>query len=117
MSFTKKSIPYGQALGIKRFCSTFNEYKKHSNDLAKQFVEKGYKENIIRNQMEEVDSLERPILSNKTNTVRRNVIPFSVTYSPTLPNIREIIKKHWHTSNINNTFGNVFKATLVKTLQ
>ena len=65
-SFAKKSIPYSQALRIKRFCSTFDEYKKHSNDLAKQIVEKGYKENIIRNQMEEVDSLER------FNSVKQN---------------------------------------------
>ena len=28
----KKSIPYSLALRIKRFCSTFDEYKKHSND-------------------------------------------------------------------------------------
>ena len=65
-SFAKKSIPYSQALRIKRFCSTFDEYKKHSNDLAKQIVGKGYKENIIRNQMEEVDSLER------FNSVKQN---------------------------------------------
>ena len=32
---------------IKRVCSTFDEYKKHSNDLVKRFVEKGYKENNL----------------------------------------------------------------------
>ena len=107
----KKSIPYSQALRIKRLCSTFDEYKKHSNDMVQRFMEKGYKENIIRNQIEKVDNLERSTLLNKTNAVRKNVIPFSVTYSPTLPNIREIINKHWHILNINNTFRNVFKAT------
>ena len=39
----KKSIPYSQALRIKDVCSTFDEYKKHSNDLVKRFVKKGYK--------------------------------------------------------------------------
>ena len=29
----KKNIPYSQVLRIKRVCSTFDEYKKHSNDL------------------------------------------------------------------------------------
>ena len=38
----------------------------------------------------------------------------SGTYSPPiLPNIRQIINKRWHILNINNTFGNVFKATPV----
>ena len=36
----KKSIPYSQSLRIIRVCSTFDEYKKHSNDLVKRFVEK-----------------------------------------------------------------------------
>ena len=110
-SFTKKEYSCSQALKIKCVCSTFDEYKKHSNDLVKRFVEKGYKENIIRNQTEKVDNFERSTLLNKPNAVRKNVIPFSVTYSPHLPNIREIINKHWHILNINNTFGNVFKAT------
>ena len=43
----KKSIPYRQALRIKRVCSIFDEYKKHSNGFVKRFVEKGYKGNII----------------------------------------------------------------------
>ena len=58
-------------------------------------MEKGYKENIIRNQIEKMDNLERSTLLNKTNAVRKNIIPFSATYSTTLPNIREIINKHW----------------------
>ena len=86
-----KSIPYGQALSIKRVCSTFWEYKKYSNDLVKRFLEKGYKENIIRNQIKKVDNLERSTLINKSNAIRKNVIPFSVKSSQTLPNIRQII--------------------------
>ena len=92
----QKSIPYSQPLRIKRVCSTFDEYKKHSNDLVKWFVEKGCKENIIQNQIKKVDSLERSTMLNKTDAARKSVIPFSVTYSPTLPNIREIINNHWH---------------------
>ena len=45
----EKTIPYSEALRIKRVGSAFDEYKKHSNDLVKRFMEKGYKKNIIRN--------------------------------------------------------------------
>ena len=76
-------------------------------------MEKGYKENIICNQIEKVDNLERTTLLNKTNAAWKNVIPFSVRYSLILPNIRKIINKNWHILNINNTFGKVFKATPV----
>ena len=74
-------------------------------------MEKGYKENIIPIQIQKVANLENSSLLNKTHTVRKNVIPFLVTYSPTLPYIREIINKHWYVLNINNTSENVFKAT------
>ena len=87
--------------------------KACSNDLVKQFVENWYKENIFQNQIEKIDNIERSTLLNKTDAERKNVIPFSLTYSPTLPNIREIINKHWHMFHMNNTFGNVFKATSV----
>ena len=53
------------------------------------------------------------VKENWCKTEKRNSI--SVTDSPTLPNIREIINKHWHRLNINNTFGNVFKVTPVIT--
>ena len=78
--------------------------------MVRPFVEKGFKENMIPNQIERVDSLARSTLLNKTDAVPRNAIPFSVTYSATLPNIRKIINKHWHILSINKTFGNVFKA-------
>ena len=107
----KKSIRYSQALRIKRVCSSFDEHKKHSNGLVKQFVEKGYKENIIQSQIEKVGSLKRSTLLNKTDAVWKNVIQFSVIYSSNLLNIREIISKNWHILNTNNTFGNVFKTT------
>ena len=36
----KKSIPYSQALRIKRICSTFEEYRKHSQDLIKNLLKR-----------------------------------------------------------------------------
>ena len=50
----KKSIPYSQALRIKRICSTFEEYRKHSQDLIKRFAEKGYNESTVRKQFREL---------------------------------------------------------------
>ena len=64
--------------------------------LYQQFTEKGYKENIIQNQIKKLDNLERSALLNNANTVWKNVIQFSVRYSPILPNIRSVITKYWH---------------------
>lgn len=40
-SITRKGIPFIQELAIAGLCSIFNEYKKHSNNMVKPFVEKG----------------------------------------------------------------------------
>ena len=39
----KKSIPYSQALRIRRICSTFQDYHSHSRKHIEQFVNKRYK--------------------------------------------------------------------------
>ena len=64
----KKSIPYNQALWIKRICSTFQEYVKHSGALIEKFVEKGYHEKTIKIQIERANHLERSSLLNKTQS-------------------------------------------------
>ena len=97
---------------MKHVCSTFDEYKKRSNDLVKRFEEKGYKENIIWSQIEKVGSLERSTLLNKTDEIPKNIVPFLVTYRPTLLIIKEIINNHWHILNINQ---NVPQKHVLKT--
>ena len=75
----KKSIPYSQALRIKRICSTFEEYRKHSQNLIKRFVEQSYNESSVRKRNERVDHLDRSLLSKNGKPKRKDSIPFSVT--------------------------------------
>ena len=107
----KKSFPYSQALRIKRICSTFEEYRKHSQDLIKRFAEKGYNESTVRKQIERVDHLDRSLLLKNCKPKRKDSIPFSVTYNSVLPNIKEIINKHWHILNIDSSFKEIFNSS------
>ena len=107
----KKGIPYSQALRIKRICSTFEEYRKHSQDLIKRFVEKGYNELTVRKQIERVDHLDRSLPLKNFKPTRKDSISFSVTYDPVLPNIQEIINKHWHILNIDSSFKDIFNSS------
>ena len=105
----RKSIPYSQALRIKCICSTFEEYRKHSQNLIKRFVEKGYDESAVRKQIGRVDHLDRSLLLKHCKPKHKDSIPFSVTYK-VLPNIKEIINKHWHILNINSSFKEIFNS-------
>ena len=103
-----KSIPYSQALRIKSICSTFEEYRKYSQDLAKRFFEKGYNESIVRKQIGRVDHLDKSLLLNHFKPKLKDSIPFLAIYTPVLPNIKEIINKHWHILSIDSSFKEVF---------
>ena len=107
----KKSIPYSQALRIKRICSTFEEYRKHSQDLINRFVEKGYNESTVTKQIESAGHLNRSLLFKDYKSKRKDSIPFSVTYNSVLPNIKQIINNHWHILNIDSSIKEIFNSS------
>ena len=52
-------MPYSQALRITK-------YKKHCAILKQNFIEKGYKENILKDEIDKVDNIDRKnVLSKK----------------------------------------------------
>ena len=88
-----KRIPYSQALRLRRICSTFQEYHSHSRKLIAQFVNKGYKKDVVTQQIQKVAQLDRKQLLYQEKRHKQR-IPLSVTYSPSIPNLKEIITKH-----------------------
>ena len=68
-----------KALRIKRIYSTFQEYRKHSQELIKRFVEKGYNESTVTKQSERVDHLDRSLFLKHCKPKRKDSIPISVT--------------------------------------
>ena len=48
----KKSIAYSQALRLKRICSTIVEYEKHTKNLKKQLIRKGYPETTVSQEIQ-----------------------------------------------------------------
>ena len=61
----KRCIPYSQALRIKTICSTLTEYKKHCAILKQNFIESEYEENILKDEIDKVDNIDRRDLSRK----------------------------------------------------
>ena len=106
----KKSIPYSQALRIRRICSTFQEYHSHSRKLIEQFVNKGYKKDVVTQQIQKVDQLDRKQLLHQQKRHDKQCIPLSVTYSRSLPNLKDIITKHWHILQANQSCKETFST-------
>ena len=106
----KKSIPYSQALQIWQICSTFQEYHSHSRKLIEQFVNKGYKKDVVTQQIQKVDQLDRKQLLHQQKRHDKQCIPLSVTYSRSLPNLKDIITKHWHILQANQSCKETFST-------
>ena len=106
----KTSTPYSEALRIWRICSTFQEYHSHSRKLIEQFVNKGYKKDVVTQQIQKVDQLDRKQLLHQQKRHDKQCIPLSVTYSRSLPNLKDIITKHWHILQANQSCKETFST-------
>ena len=102
-------IPYSQALRIRRICSAFQEYRSHSRKLIEQFVNKGHKKDVTQ-QIQKVDQLNRKQLLHQQKRHDKQCIPLSVTYSRSLPNLKDIITKHWHILQANQSCKETFST-------
>ena len=65
----KRSIPYSQTLRIKTICSTLTKYKKHCAILKQNFIERGYRENILKDEIDKVDNTDRKELLRKKEKI------------------------------------------------
>ena len=57
-----KSIPYAQALRLKKICSEQSEHNKHLRELKTDFVKRGYNKDIVEEQFKRISSKERKSL-------------------------------------------------------
>ena len=97
----KDSIPFSQALHIKRICSEASEVIRHFKDLKDAFIKRSYKPELLDYQFEGAMRVDRKVLlQTKDKPATQENLQLVVT----LPNIKNVIDKHWHILSINKKF-------------
>lgn len=107
----KKSIPYGQALRLRRICTEPDEFEESSKNLKTKMMNRGYTEDEVTSQINRAREKPREELL-QYNTEERETsqrIPYVVTYYPDLPNLKTTIEKHWPILQINQKMKETFK--------
>ena len=104
----KKSIPYGQALRLKKICTTEVEIKHACDQLTDKMTRRGYKENEIREQILRASQQNRDTLLQYKERTPLQKMPCVVTYNQQLPPIKEAIDKHWDILKIDPKLRTVF---------
>ena len=102
------SIPYSQALRIKRSCSSQQEFLNHTGKMIKQFQKRGYDILFIEQQINKANLQEREQLLKEKKKETATNIPLSLKCNRRLPKIREIFMKHWHLPHIKPNLAEIF---------
>ena len=74
---------YSQGLQVKRICSEKEDFLKHMRKMKLWFLNRGYGENIVDQELGKVESCESSRRTNKKD----KVICLVATYHPLLQNI------------------------------
>ena len=94
-------------------CSTFQDYHCHSRKLIEQFVDKRYKKDVVIQQIQKVDQLDRKQLLHQQKRHDKQCMLLSVTCSRALPNLKDVLTKHWHISQANQSCKITFSMLLI----
>ena len=86
----KDSIPYSQALRIKRLCSSQQEFLHQATKMINQFKKCGYNRSLIEQQIDKANLQKSERLMKEKKKDTDTTIPLSLKYNRTLPKIKEI---------------------------
>ena len=90
-----KSIPYSQALRIRRICSTDKSLKKRLGQLKNHLKRRGYKQSIIKKSFNKINNISRSSLLQNKEKQKCKRTPCVLTYHPCLRNSFNTIRGHW----------------------
>ena len=84
----KDSMPYSQALRIKRICSSQQEFLNHTAKIINQFQKRGHDRSLIEQQINKANLQERKQLLKEKKKETATNIPLSLKCNRTLPKIK-----------------------------
>lgn len=95
-----KSIPFSQALRIKRICTNQDDYQRELTNLKGYFLNRKYEKKLIDEQFKKANTAMRGKKNNRDTAPTVLVIFFH----PENPNYQKIINEIWHKhNNLGNT--------------
>ena len=105
----KYSIPYSQALRLRRICSSTETLKQRIVEYSNFFVACGYQKGRVLAEMRKVLSItqEESLLPRQRGTTNR--IPLVTTYNPHTKSIAEIANRNWHFLQSKERLARIFQ--------
>ena len=92
----KQSIPYSQALRLRRICSSTDTLKKRIAEYADFFVACGYQRTKVLREMEKVVTMTQEECLQTRERESTDRIPLVTTFNPHTTFIAEIARRNWN---------------------
>ena len=92
----KRSIPYSQALRLRRICSSTDTLRKRIIEYSDFFVACGYERGKVLNEMQRVLTLTQEECLQTKERQPMDRIPLVTTYNPHATFIAEVAKRNWN---------------------
>ena len=103
-----KSIPFSQAIRVKRICSTVETTKQRLGDLRHHLKKRGYNDKVIESGFSKASEINRnDLLEYKEKKINKRV-PLVLTYHPSLAKIAGIVRHHWKEIEKSETLVKLF---------
>ena len=103
------SIPYSQALRIKRICSNEQTTNKRLGELKCHLKKRGCNNASINHCFNKASGIDRKDLIQYKEKNANNRVPFVITYHPALSNLSSIAHEHWTTIQKHPELCKIFK--------
>lgn len=111
-----KNIPRGIALRLRRICDSDDNFSKRSKEYQNYLIAREYNPELVKKQFDEISKLSRVEARRSKLQHPLNISnSFITTYSPSLPDIDKIIKKHLPILHSNSDMKDLFPEGSFKT--
>ena len=78
------------------------ELPKNLQVLSESFINQGFNKKFIDTEFQRLSEIEsNALLTPKPKEKDKKRLPFVITHNKALPNVKQIINKHWHLLQIN----------------
>ena len=106
---TKKAVPFGLGIRIRRICTSEKDFEVHRDNLKSRLLAREYPEAIVDQELRKVEKVSKDTLlvdrSAKDAEVR---VPLAVTFTQNLPNIRHALRNKRHILQKSQRLRDVF---------
>jgi len=107
---TKKAVPFGLGMRMKRICTREEDFRRHRGDLKARLIEREYPAFLVEQELRKVDNVSRDQLlkSRSGENDKKKGVPMAITFSQYLPNIQAVLKSKRYLLHKSQRLSNIF---------